>query len=158
MKTMKILSIFTILFSFIQCGSTKFVKNPPFKIKSATYTNWTGGVPGVSGKRVDLKLSDSVAITFDSLFFQQRVTKIEVSEENTILTAHYSTSKGKMHDLILHSDTRKELKNKVPKVTKIPFELKGNEAILSYKVDGNTKYFKIKNIEKVKSRPFPKTQ
>lgn len=160
MKTMKILSILTIIIGFSQCGTTKFAKNPPFKIESATYTNWVGGVPGVSGTRVEVRLSEKEPIVFDSLYFQKKRTKIEVSIQNKImiLIGHFSTSNRKENHLILHSNTKMELKNKVPKATKFPFNLKENEAIISYKVANKVKYFKIENIKEGKRNHYPKAR
>jgi hypothetical protein len=158
MKAMKTVSIFLFLIGFTQCGSTSLVKNPPFKIESATYTNWVGGVPGVSGKRVTIKLSEKTNITFDSLFFQKRKTKIELIEANgvTVLIGHFSTSKAQARDLVLHVDSTKELKNKAPKPDTFPFELKENEAIISYIVGNETRYYKIENIKKEKADLFSK--
>jgi hypothetical protein len=129
-------------------------------MESATYTNWVGGVPGVSGRRVEIKLSEKKSVTFDSLFFQKKTTKIEIRETKgtTLLVAHYSTSSRKNNDFILHSDTKRELKNKIPKPDNFPFDLKENEAIISYKVKGKIKYYKIENIKKAKEDTFPKIQ
>ena len=156
---MKILSIVAILFGFSQCGSTKIVKNPPFKIESAVYNHWTGGLPGVSGTRVEIRLSEKSSIAFDSLFFLNKATKVEIREEkgNTFLTAHFSTSKkrNQNRDVILHSDSKMEINNKVPVNDNFPFELKENEAIISYKIDEKTKYYKIENVEQTKSDFYP---
>ncbi|WP_331363256.1 hypothetical protein [Polaribacter sp.] len=158
---MKILSVIAILFGFTQCGTSKLVKTPPFKIASATYNNWVGGLPGVSGTRVEIRLSEKENIDFESLFFKNKSTKIEVREENgkTFLTAHFNTSKSRGgRDLILDSDSRKEIKNEVPKNDDFPFELKENEAVLSYKVAGKIKFYKIENIEATKSDFYPKAK
>lgn len=158
MKTMKILSIIAVLFGFSQCGTTKLVENPPFKIESATYNNWTGGVPGVSGTRVEIQLSEKSSISFDSLFFQKKSTKIEIRETKgkTFLTAHFNTSKRDFNrDIVLDSDVRKEISNKVPETNNFPFELKENEAIISYKIAGKTNYYKIENIKESKPDLFP---
>jgi hypothetical protein len=157
MKTMKILSIIAILFGFSQCGSTKFEKNPPFKIESATYTNWIGGVPGVSGTRVELKLATKNTIAFDSIYFQKKVTKIKIRETKgiTFLTGSFNTSTRKNNTLVLHADAKMELKNKVPKIEVFPFDLTENQAIISYKVGTLTKYFKLENIQKAKEVFFP---
>lgn len=158
MKTMKILSIIAILFGFSQCGTSKLVTNPPFKITSATYNNWVGGLPGSSGTRVEIRLTDKENIAFDSLFFQKKATKIEVREANgkTFLTAHFNTSTANKRDLILDSDSRKEINNEVPKNDNFPFELKENEAIISYKVSGKIKFYKIEKIEATKPNYYPK--
>ena len=160
MKVMKILSLVVILCGFSKCRSTKFDQKPPFIITSSSYTSWVGGVPGVSGTRVDITLSEKTTIRFDSLFFKKKITKIEVSQANekTVLTAHYNTSKKQKTDFILHADSKKELKNEIPTITAFPFDLKENDAVISYQVNGKTKYYKLENIQKVTSGSFPKIQ
>jgi hypothetical protein len=54
-------------------------------------------------------------------------------------------------DRILDENTSKEIHNQFPEVKKMPFELKQNEAIISYKIKDKTKYFKIKSIKKGKT-------
>lgn len=149
MNTMKMLSIFAIVFTFFQCGSSKFVTNPPFKINSAEYNTWVGGLPGVSGINVKIKLKEKSTIQFDSLYFKMRVTKVE-TKNSTLLIANYSTSKKNPSDIILDIDPKKELKNQIPRQQTIPFELEENEAVLSYQFKGKTRYIKIKDIKKSK--------
>jgi hypothetical protein len=157
MKSMKILSILAILFSFTQCGSSVLIKNPTFKVEKAFYNNWVGGQPGVSGIKLELHLKDASEIIFDSLYFQEKITKVEVSqkEEFRQIIGYYSTSKRQKRDLILDADATKELENAVPNLAVFPFKLKENEAMLSYKKENKTLYFKIENIKKVQSIPFP---
>ena len=157
MKIMKILSILVILFSFTQCGSSVLIKNPTFKVEKVFYNHWVGGQPGVSGMKLEIHLKDASEIIFDSLYFQGKITKVEVSqkEEFTQIIGHYSTSKRQKRDLILDADATKELENTVPNLGGFPFKLKENEAMLSYKKENTTVYFKIENIKKVRSIPFP---
>ena len=160
MKIMKILSILTILFGFSQCGSNKFVKNPSFNVDKAVYNKWVGGQPGVSGTMLEIQLKNASDIVFDSLYFQNKVTKVEIKEfNNTIqLIGHFSTSNSKIiqkRDLILDADTVRELENTLPNTDKFPFELEENEAILSFKKGDKTVYYKIKKIKKEISRPIP---
>jgi hypothetical protein len=157
MKIMKILSILTILFGFSQCGSNTFVKNPTFKVEKAFYNHWVGGQPGVRGTKLELHLKDVAGINFDALYFQGKITKVEVSTKDGFIQVigHFSTSKTQKRDLILDLDTTKELENKVPNLEKFPFELKENEAVLSYKKGIKMLCFKIENISKVQSTPFP---
>ena len=154
MKAMKILGALVFILGFTQCKSTKFDNNPPFKVEKSSYNNWVGGQPGVSGTRVEIYLNDKVDVTFESLFFKNKKTNIEVREKDgkTFLTAHYDTSKSK--DLILDEDVKKEAVNKLPE--DFPFELKDNEAVLSFKEGSKTKYVKIDNVNKTKSDFYPK--
>ena len=157
---MKILYLLAIVFVFSQCGSTQFEKKPPFSIESATYTKWVGGIQGVRGTNIQIKLSKKTTVSFDSLFFQNKITKIAVRNKKgtTFLIGNYTTSSKQKNNFILHSDPTMELKNKIPKKANFPFSLKENEAIISYKVGGLSKYFKIVNIQKTSSEFFPRAK
>ena len=48
------------------------------------------------------------------------------------------------------------MKNTLPDIANFPFQLKENEAILTYKIKNKIKYFKIKNIEKAIPKFFPR--
>jgi len=158
MKTMKLLSIIAILFSFTQCGSIKLEKNPPFKLEKATYHHWLGGQPGISGTNIEVRLKENSNIDFDSIFFQNKSTKVEINTavNKILLIGNFNTSKRQSRNLILDYNTVKELENRVPGLRKLPFKLKENEAILTYIIDNKIKYFKIKNIEKAKPIFFPR--
>ena len=52
-----------------------------------------------------------------------------------MIIGHFNTSTRK-RDLVLDSDPKKEINNKIPDFKKIPFELEENEAILSYQLNG----------------------
>ncbi|MGY0406903.1 MAG: hypothetical protein ACWIPJ_00895 [Polaribacter sp.] len=160
MKRIKIISIVIIILGFSECGSNKLIKNPPFTIEKAMYNYWTGGIPGVSGIRVKISVATAPEITFDSLFFHQKETKVEVLQdgETTLLIGHFSTSNRREKDFILDINATKEIQNKPPNIQKFPFELKENEAILSYKKDAKTYYFKIEELQKEKSPQYPRTK
>lgn len=157
MKTMKTILIITIFFSFTQCASSKFEEKPPFKIEKTSYNTWVGGQPGVSGTRVEIVLKEKSNINFDSLFFQKKATKVDLNltSDKTLLIGHFNTSNRQNRDLILDDNSTKEIKNSLPKVKTFPFNLKENEAILSYKIGDKTKYFKIKNIKLSKDKFSP---
>ena len=157
MKIIKILSILVILVSFSQCGVSTLVKNPTLKVEKAFYNKWFGGQPGISGTKVEIHLEDASEVIFVALYFQGKRTKVEVSqiEKFTRIIAHFSTSKRKNRTLILDADATKELKNTLPSLEEFPFQLKENEAILSYKNEHKIVYFKIENIKKTQSIPFP---
>jgi hypothetical protein len=71
------------------------------------------------------------------------------------LLGHYSTSKRTKTDFILDRNVQKELKNPFPVIQKNPFNLKENEAVLSYIKGGKRLFFKIENIKRLQSVFFP---
>lgn len=157
MKAIKILSILLIVTSFIQCKSIKFIKNPPFKITNATYENWTGGVPGVSGTNVKIYYSSDTEIKFHQIYYANKIVTLEVKKtlDSKVLVGYFNTSTNKK-ELILHSNSTKEIKNSLPEIKEFPFQLKENQAVISYYVGKKINYFKIKNLLKQNGETYPK--
>ena len=112
MKKMKILSILVIIYGFSQCGSLKLEENPPFKITSATYTSWVGGLPGVSGKNVKIVYTSNKDIEFDSIYFSKRKAKLEINntKNQKMIIGHFNTSTGKYKTLTYEEVTINVLK------------------------------------------------
>ena len=154
MKVTQILSIFIILFGFSECGSMQFDKNPPFKIISASYQNWNGGQPGVKGTNVKIQFTSTKTIQFDSVYFDNRVAKLETKNSNDNLLIGYFNTSSIKRDIILDANPTKELKNPVLEIKKFPFDLKENEAVISYKINDEIKYYKINELLKVNSTNF----
>ena len=67
MKPLKIIALLLLTLSFTQCKTMNFTKNPPFIVAGATYNNWVGGQPGVSGIKVIIGIDSANEITFDKL-------------------------------------------------------------------------------------------
>ncbi|APG65785.1 hypothetical protein LPB136_10595 [Tenacibaculum todarodis] len=154
---MKLFSLFAVIATLFQCASLKFEDNPPFKINSATFKNYVGGMPGVSGTNVVINYETSTTVNFDSLFFKGRKAKIELetSGKKNYIKGHFNTSTvNSKEDLVLHKDGKKEYGNKVPE-KKFPFELKESEAVISYLENGETKFFKVENIKKGEEIFYP---
>jgi hypothetical protein len=150
---MKLLGILILTFGFTQCASLNLDKNPPFQITSAMYQNWVGGLPGSNGVIVTISYQSDADITFDSIYFLKKVSKLESNEYKATKTLSgriYTSVSSDRKDLTLHSDPKKELQNQLPTLKKFPFELKDNEAVVRYKAKGIIKYFKVKNIKKGK--------
>ena len=156
---MKYLSIIAILISFAQCGSIKLEKNPPFKVEKVSYHHWIGGQPGISGTNIEIELKENSNIDFDSIFFQNKSTKLEINttDNKTLLIGNFNTSKRSHRNFILNSNAVKELKNELPTSINFPFKLMENEAIITYKIKNKLKYFKIKDISKARRKFFPRT-
>ena len=138
-----------ILFGFSQCGNSKDIaykvqEKSAFKIRKATYKEWVAGIRG-GGGGVNVFFTidgfDSSKITLDSVFFRGQKAKIE--KNNSLYIGRFITEANQQLDMIISSDTDAEYGNKAPiKTVKFPFELKDNEAIISYKENGKQKYYK----------------
>lgn len=151
MKTFKFFATLLILVVFSKCATTQFEQNPPFVITSAVYNNWSGETSAKKGMTVNIAYTSKYVMKFDSIYFFKRAEKLTMSKvkDKKLISANFS-SKVKP-DIILDDNSTKEINNKFPEIKKLPFELKQNEAIISYKIKDKTKYFKIKSIKKGKT-------
>ncbi|WP_299712955.1 hypothetical protein [uncultured Tenacibaculum sp.] len=134
---------------FMSCASYQFEKQPPFKIISGTYTNWVGGVRGVSGTNINIVYSSNQEVEFDSIFYKDRKTKVSY-KKNGSETSLLGQFRNETEDFQLQRSAQLEYGNSLPndKKKKIdnPFKLDGNEVVISYKENNEIKYFKYSNL------------
>ncbi|TYP99790.1 hypothetical protein C7447_101395 [Tenacibaculum adriaticum] len=154
MKKMKLLGLILLALGLTKCASLQFEQTPPFIITKATYTNWVGGVKGVSGTNVNISYTSEKEITFDSIYFRGKKTKVSFKELNgqKSVMGQFNTSKVRSKEnLQMHRDASMEYGNIVTiRKEYFPFELKDTEAVLSYIEGEKTKYFKVENLQKGK--------
>ncbi|AZJ34519.1 hypothetical protein [Tenacibaculum singaporense] len=149
---MKLIGILILALSFTKCASVKMENNHPFKIESASYSHVTGGVKGsYNSTNLIINFTAEKPVDFQKVYFQNRITKAIVEQHNDkqYIAARYKTSSNDRKDLILHADPKKEFGN-TPNTPaeEFPFELKENEAMISYVIGEKTHYVKIENIIK----------
>ena len=149
MNWIKILSILVLILGFLQCGSLKQEKNPPFKIQSAIYTVHSGNQPGIKVTNIKIIYTSHKKIEFDSIYFSKRIVKMEshIIKGQKMIIGYFNTSILK-RNLVLDANSIKEMNNEIPNIKKFPFKLNENEAMLSYKIHDKIKYFKIKSIKR----------
>ncbi|UTD15691.1 hypothetical protein HER15_09505 [Tenacibaculum mesophilum] len=146
---MKLIGILILALSFTKCASVKMENNHPFKIESASYSHVTGGVKGsYNSTNLIINFTAEKPVDFQKVYFQNRITKAIVEQHNDkqYITARYKTLSNELNDLILHADPKKEFGN--TPAEEFPFELKENEAMVSYIIEEKTHYVKIENIIK----------
>ena len=153
MKTLKIFFIIAIVSNFTQCKTMKLTDNPPFEINGATYNNWVGGQPGVSGMKVNIGVNTDKEITFNTMYFYKMSTKVEIKtvKGKKYVVGHFNTS---THDQDMLVEPNMEKKKKEHKEEK-HFDLKENEAVISYTIGAKTKYYKVTNIKRTKTDFYP---
>ncbi len=134
---MKFLNILLLTIVITKCASLP-EENAPFKVLKAVHNTTDKATV------LELMLDNTSNIVFDRMYYQNKVAEAVV-KENSVFG---NFTKPKL-DIQLHGDSKKEFGNKpLIKNVKPPFEIKENEAILSYKIGDETKYIKVKNIEK----------
>mgnify|MGYP000182756076 CR=1 FL=1 len=98
MKTLKTFFIICIAISFSNCSSIKLTDTAPFNVTGATYHNWVGGQPGVSGTNLIIGVDGEFNVSFNKLYFQNRVVDAQIEDRNgkKYVIANFSTSAEKI--------------------------------------------------------------
>ena len=157
---LKILPVSFILFSFSNCASgRKIEKEPPVEVKQAYFTSSRAEVRGADSQiALFIPVEDKKKVALDSVYFRGRKEVLKNDPENPGLYVAYfkiPSKEGLPEDFVMHSDPKKEYGNKPPVVLKdFPFDLKADEAMVRYMVDGKVKYFRINVIPKEESGPI----
>ncbi|MGB6269770.1 MAG: hypothetical protein WBF67_12255 [Olleya sp.] len=131
----------------MQCSSAqKLQKEANFKTDQAYYQSWVAGIKGggsginvfipVTSKLKDLKL--------DSLYFKGHKVALVTKPQNPNLFIGRILAEANQKDDFL-SESKQA----------IPFDLKENEAVISYTENGTTNYIKIENIVEKQAEQYP---
>ena len=155
MKDLKyILTFFGITFllvSFSRCGSSQqnktisFEENPPFIISEISAQDWVAGTKeGGSGTNVHVtfdSLEESLKI--ENIYFANKILSVrQAGDSSKVFIGSYKTVTKR--DIIMDSNPVKEAKN--TPIPTFPFELRTNEAVIEYSVDGIAKFFKVSDV------------
>ncbi len=147
------------LVSFSNCAGGKdsmysLEQQPPFKITAAYFQKWVAGVQnGGSGVNVYLKIEGvSEEIEIRDVYFRNKVTKV-VSKpgQPDYFIAYFKSQTNR--DIVMDSDPKKEAQNTIS--GDFPFDLKENEAVISYFQKDTEKYFKISDIQEKPMIAYP---
>ena len=148
-----------ILFAFYSCAGGKdtgysFEQEPPFTIGTVYYQDWVAGVrEGGSGTNVHIAI-DSYAedVTILNIFFSKRKEKAQNSLQNIDQYIGYFKNEGRP-DIVMSGDPVKEAQNTPPEA--FPFQLKNDEAVLSYLHNSEVKYVKLAQMERKPMIAYP---
>ena len=103
--------------------------------------------PARKGYNIQFEI-ETTSVELDSVFFRNMSVKLErdpSASKNVYLGVFILPNRLKNH--ILHKDPKKEFGNELPDTSeKIPFQLMDNEAVISYKVDNKTEYYRVINL------------
>ena len=139
MKTIKkvtYLLFFTIaVMSTYQCSSTKYKlqEKTTLQLDRVYCQEWYAGIK-VGGTGINIyfpNLNSNNKVVVDSVFFRNLKGKL--------------TKERSMYSAILKNRSPYD-STTITKAVKYPFKLSGNECVISYIEDGETKYFKIVNV------------
>ncbi len=142
--------IVALSIALFSCGTSKVKaqNQHPFKVLEATYVNSVGEQPDLVKTTIKISI-DNKEIKLDSVYFRNHkapLKRVEI-DENSLFKGSFITSTI-LHDYILHSDPKQEFGNKPPvTVSKLPFEIKDNEAVVSYFYKDKINYYKILEVK-----------
>jgi len=143
-----------IMVSFSQCSSAqKLQKNAPTALGNVYCQSWIAGVQGGgAGINIFIPIEDT-SIVLDSVYFRGKAAKLATKPQNTkLFIGRFMSDFNKPDDMSPEFGNKKD----TPKVEeKIPFELKDNQCVVSYKDGDITKYFKVENVVEKASIPRP---
>lgn len=150
--------IFISMSSITNCSSAqKLQKSAPADFGDVYFQKWTAGVRGGgSGINLFIPLKNK-PMKLDSVYFRGKAAKLETKDSRPMVyIGRFTTKFNQQSDIILSSDMNEEAKNTLPvKTEKIPFELKSNECVVSYKAKDETKHYKITGIEEKAAQNYP---
>ncbi|AUC74780.1 hypothetical protein [Olleya sp. Bg11-27] len=133
-------------FFFMQCSSAqKLQENASFETSPVYFQKWVAGVKGGgSGINVFIPITTELKdINLDSLYFRGNMVALQTKP---------SSPKLYIGRIIGNANQKEGYKSTGDK---IPFDLKDNEAVVSYSEKGKIKYFKIENITEKPMEQFP---
>lgn len=138
-------------FSFNGCKTRYLESSAPFEINEKSYFYWVGGKQGTQGVTVTLVgRTESLNVSFSKLFFQHKEYSIvpEFKNDEFVIVGNFSEFRG--NEQILDSDPLSDQAKKAQEEKdNFPFDLKENEAILLYSVNGLEGYHKITDIKQM---------
>ena len=147
MKGYKIIGVlFFTAISLTFCAMKQELQTEfPQEIQSAFYQKMKNGNES-SGTHfyIEFKKPLETNIKLEKIYFHNKESLVSEITKNTFVSHFYQ--RNKKEDLILDSNPAKEYGNKAPVIQKSKFDLKPNEAILEYKKDDKTQFFKITNL------------
>jgi len=161
MKTIKLLFFICVAASFSQCSTIKLTEKAPFTITGATYNNWVGGQPGVSGINLIIAIDNKSDITIKSIYFRGKKNNpsLEHRKGKEYLVVNMNTSRRTItvKETITYKGEGLPPRRRKPKVkgVTIPFKLQANEAVIKYMVGKKTYFYKVSKIKKTETIFYP---
>lgn len=146
-----------LLIMNIQCASSQRIdKQNPIEIKKAFFQKWIAGVEGGgSGFTLYIEVDATSEIQLEYAYFKGKKVKLNYKTNEPVYVGRYTNSLKKP-DLIMSDDPKEEFKNQIPKIEeKIPFELQGNQCVVSYINNGKSRFFKLENVTEKELQAYP---
>ena len=120
-----------VLFASCASNNYKLEKNIPFNVKQAYFEKWTAGVKGGgSGLNIYfvLEKDNTEVFQINGIYIRSSYSKLKLGQPNT----YQGYIKTNENSEVISVDGNVSNKSKDDKLIEIPFELKGNEAVVVF--------------------------
>ena len=147
----KFIFLMSVLFLAIGCKTQSLETSAPFSIDEKVYFDWVGGKKGTQGTTVRFRgKTSSLNISFSKIFFQNREYGVvpQFNSEGFLLEASFSEMTEPVDIMGTNPAIEKAL-NPPKEEKKIPFDLKDDEAIILYSINGREGYHKVTAIKEL---------
>lgn len=137
--------------NLVACKSQSVVTSAPFDVNEKSYFQWISGKQGTKGTTIRIEgVVKSLNVSFSKLYFQNHEYEVVPQFRDNVFVVEGTSSEFRKREMNLSSDPADEYGNQpsVPE-KKIPFDLKDDEAILLYTVNGLEGFYKISGIVKL---------
>lgn len=148
MKGYKIIGLlFITAISLTFCAmKQEFQTEFPQEIQSVFYHKEKNGTKSsVINFYIEFKNPLSANIKLEKIYFHNQESPVQEITPKDFKSSFLQSNKEE--DFIMDSNPAKEYGNKAPVILKSKFDLKPNEAVLEYKQDNKTQFFKITNLK-----------
>ena len=144
---------FVLFLIMIGCKSQNLETSAPFEIGEKTYFYWVGGQKGTQGTTITLEgETTSSNISFSKVYFQNHEYDVVPQFNGNDFVIAATMSEFHKADRIMSGDPVAEYGNRPPQIPKkIPFDLKNDEAVILYSVNGQESYHKISEVKKLET-------
>lgn len=157
MRNLKISTLSIILISLIvfgqSCKTNVASTKVPYSIDEKTYFDWVGGKEGTRGTTIRITgFSQTLNLSFSKVYFQNHEYQVVPSFKGNDFVLSSTKSEFYNKDRVMSSNPKDEYGNQVPpKKEKIPFDLKEDEAVIVYAINGEDAYYKISGMKKLET-------
>ena len=148
MKGYKIIGLlFITAISLTFCAmKQEFQTEFPQEIQSVFYHKEKNGMESsVINFYIEFKNPLSANIKLEKIYFHNQESPVQEITLKDFKSTFLQSNKKE--DLIMDKNPAKEYGNRAPVIEKSKFDLKPNEAVLEYKQDNKTQFFKITNLK-----------
>ncbi|WP_250433682.1 hypothetical protein [Hanstruepera flava] len=165
MRTLTVFAVFITAVMLYSCKSTKeafktntiiLEEKSSFELEQVYFLKWVAGFQG-GGSGIHMYVivkTNKNHVVFDTVYFRGMQAKMQLGKMGYL--ASFITPLNQKENMVMDGDSKQEYGNKLPKNDNhFPFVLQDNECVIQYTENGNTKYYKVKDIVEKQAEYYP---